>query len=142
MIYLKITGNPRSSKNSRPIFINKTTGNRFVGKSKALKDYMDNGLAELFLQAAKIRSYYYKNLGGFQTILPIVKPCEITFQFYVKDKRKYDLVNLMQCPLDLLKQAGIIADDNYFIVESLDGSRINIDKNNPRTEINIKILGR
>ena len=125
MINLKITGNPMSSKNHRPIFINKATGNRFVGKSKALKDYMDNGLKELKAQTKSE---------------PISSPIEISFQFYVKDKRKYDLVNMIQAPLDLLKQAGIIADDNYFIVESLDGSRIHIDKNEPRTEIEIKIL--
>jgi hypothetical protein len=40
---------------------------------------------------------------------------------------------------DLLKQSGILADDNYKIIYSVDGSRVYIDKENPRTEITIKI---
>ena len=63
---------------------------------------------------------------------------EIKFTFYVKDNRKRDLINLCQAPLDLLQKAEIISDDS--IVKSLDGSRIYIDKVNPRTEIEIKII--
>jgi hypothetical protein len=32
-------------------------------------------------------------------------------------------------------KAGLLADDNYSIVQSMDGSRVLYDKNAPRTEI-------
>lgn len=146
MIYIIkfiITGNPVSSKNSRPIFVNKATGSRFVGKSDKLKGYINNGLEEL---KKYIHFYNHPELTtGVLTDdnklipIPILDLCEISFHFYVKDNRNYDLVNLMQCPLDLLTQANIITDDNYKIVYSLDGSRIFIDKDNPRTEIIINM---
>ena len=129
MIYFTISGNPVSSKNSRPIFINKATGSRFIGKSKALTGYIEKGLYELKRQKLDL-SYAYN--------FPREMDIEIKFTFYVKDNRKRDLVNLCQAPLDLLQKAEIISDDS--IVKSLDGSRINIDKNNPRTEIQINIL--
>jgi Holliday junction resolvase RusA-like endonuclease len=126
MINFTIPGNPASSKNSRPIFINKATGARFIGKSKLLKDYIDRGLLELNIQKRDL-SYAYK--------FPREMDIQVTFLFYVQDKRRRDLVNLMQAPLDLLQAAEIISDDS--IVKSLDGSRIYYDKLNPRTEISI-----
>lgn len=48
-----------------------------------------------------------------------------------------DLANLHEALLDILVTYGIIADDNYTIVHSMDGSRVMIDKVNPRTEITI-----
>ena len=142
MIHFTIPGNCVSSKNSRPIFINKSTGARFIGKSKLLKDYIDNGLKELNIQKrADIRNLCFRKSDpdweGARDY-PIGIDIQVTFKFYVQDKRKRDLVNLMQAPLDLLQKAGIISDDS--IVKSLDGSRIYIDKSNPRTEIEIKII--
>lgn len=141
MINFIITGNPVSSKNSRPIFVNKATGNRFIGKSEALKEYMDKGLFELKMQILKwcnmsVINYIDERNEKKSIFLPITNPVEIKFTFYVKDNRKRDLVNLCQAPLDLLQKAQIISDDS--IVKSLDGSRIYIDKENPRTEIEIK----
>lgn len=142
MIYFTIPGNPVSSKNSRPIFINKATGSRFIGKSKLLKEYIENGL--FFLNRQKITDTnspcIVQNNPDWQgkPRYPIDFDIQITFTFYCMDKRKRDLVNLCQAPLDLLQKAGIISDDS--IVKSLDGSRIYLDKVNPRTEIEIKII--
>lgn len=129
MINFTISGNPVSSKNSRPIFFNKKTNQRFIGKSKLLKDYIENGLYELKRQKIDLSHAYN---------FPREMDIQITFKFYVKDNRRRDLVNLCQAPLDLLQQANIISDDS--IVKSLDGSRIYIDKLNPRTIIEIKII--
>lgn len=141
-INFTITGNPVSSKNSRPIFINKATGSRFIGKSKLLKDYMDKGLYELDRQKKyDIRNLCYRKYDpDFEGArdYPITIPVEVTFKFYCKDNRKRDLVNLCQAPLDLLQKAEIISDDS--MVKSLDGSRIYYDKENPRTELTLKII--
>ena len=52
-------------------------------------------------------------------------------------RRKTDLTNLLEAVDDILVHAGIIADDNYTIIASHDGSRVLYDKYRPRTEITI-----
>ncbi len=120
-----ITGKPISSKNKRPIFINKATGKRFLGKSKRLREYSESALWELKAQKAKDRGKY-----------PLTEDLQASFTFYVPDKRKRDLVNLIQLPCDLLEKVGIIKDDSQ--IKALDGSKILLDRENPRTEIEIK----
>lgn len=53
-------------------------------------------------------------------------------------KHKVDLTNLMNATHDLLQDAKIIADDSSDIVKSVDGSRVELDRENPRVEITIK----
>lgn len=122
---LIIIGKPVSSKNSRPVFVNSATGKRFVGKSTRLAEHTESALWELKAQKAKNRSR-----------LPLTNDLTVCFRFYVPDKRKRDLVNLIQLPQDLLQEAGIIEDDSQ--IKSLDGSTILLDRKNPRTEIYIE----
>jgi len=54
--------------------------------------------------------------------------------YYLKDKRKTDLTNLLAASHDILQKSGIIEDDALIV--SLDGSRIvGVDRENPRVEI-------
>ena len=41
---------------------------------------------------------------------------------------------------DIMVRVGLLADDNYTIVQSHDGSRILHDKENPRTEVYIDFI--
>jgi len=128
-----IKGNPLSSKNTRPIYIDKSTGKRFIGKSKRLKEYTKDALIQLGLQK---RQYFKNNVRSYSSVeIPIYIDISTALLFYVKDRRKRDLANLIQLPADLLQQAEIIKDDSQ--IKSFDGSRIYIDKANPRTEIYI-----
>ena len=56
----------------------------------------------------------------------------------MKTKRKCDLTNLLEAIDDILTHYGVIADDNYSIVAAHDGSRVFVDKQNPRTEVIIE----
>ena len=47
------------------------------------------------------------------------------------------MTNLMEATHDILVHCGVLADDNSKIIVSVDGSRVEYDKNNPRTEIEI-----
>ena len=49
-----------------------------------------------------------------------------------------DLTNLLAATCDILTDYGVIADDNYKIVVSHDGSRVLFDKDRPRVEIEIE----
>ena len=53
------------------------------------------------------------------------------------DKRKRDIANYVEAIQDILVKYEILKDDNHNIVTSLDGTRMYIDKLNPRVEIEI-----
>ena len=111
---------PVSKKNSQQIFFNSKTGKRFIAPSKKYTEYEQN--AGWFLPRRKE---------------PIDYPINVKCLFYMPTKRKCDLTNLLEAVDDVLVKYGIIADDNYTIIESHDGSRVLYDKENPRTEIYI-----
>ena len=61
----------------------------------------------------------------------------LKIDFYVPDKRRRDIVNYIEAIQDILVKYEVIKDDNYNIITSLDGTRMYIDKENPRVEIEI-----
>lgn len=121
LIEITIPGEPRTKKNSQRII---RAGQRnIVIPSKAFEDYQ------------KSAGWFIKCKGA-----RIDAPCEISAQFYMKTRRRVDLVNLLEALDDILTHYGVIVDDNAQIVTSHDGSRVRYDKQNPRTEIKIKLL--
>ena len=54
-----------------------------------------------------------------------------------KCKAVIDITNLHNALCDMLVTAGVLADDNCRIVYSMDGSTVQHDKKNPRTEVTI-----
>lgn len=65
-------------------------------------------------------------------------PVNIKCLYYMPTKGTVDLGNLLAATCDILKDAGVIKDDNFKIAESHDGSRVLYDKANPRAEIYIE----
>ena len=53
------------------------------------------------------------------------------------DRRRVDLVNLLEATCDILVKAGVLDDDRATIVAGHDGSRVKYSKECPRTEIEI-----
>ena len=72
---------------------------------------------------------------------PISEAVNIKALFYNETHRRRDLVNDLESVLDVLVHYNILADDNYLIVWSMDGSRELYDKEHPRTEIEITKVG-
>ena len=68
----------------------------------------------------------------------ITTPINLKCTFFVPDKRKRDLVNLLNAIQDVLVKYNVIADDNYNIVASVDGSRIVYEKDREETIIEIE----
>ena len=68
---------------------------------------------------------------------PINYPVNIKAVYYMKTKRRVDKTNLEAALMDVLVDAGILLDDNYKIAATTDGSYVTVDKENPRTEIEI-----
>ena len=115
--------NPRTKKNSQQIMINRKTGKPFVMQSSKYKEYE-------------------KNAGWFLKKLPkpINEPVNVKCVFYRETKIRCDLSNLLEAAMDILVEYDILADDNFNIITGFDGSRVYIDKGNPRTEITIETV--
>lgn len=62
---------------------------------------------------------------------------KINITFYPSTKRKADLTNKAESIMDLLVDADIIEDDNWFVVGELNLIFGGKDKENPRAEIEI-----
>lgn len=113
---------PVSKKNSQQILTNKRTGRKFISPSEVYKDYERAAL-------------WYIPRGKTIDI-----PVSVKCLFYMPTLRACDLTNLLEAVDDVLVTAGLIADDNYTIINNHDGSRVLYDKERPRTEIYIEVV--
>lgn len=67
--------------------------------------------------------------------LDTTKP--ITFIIYAPDARKSDLSNKFQSVEDLMKDIGLIEDDNWYVLSDIHMIFGGVDRKNPRAEIYI-----
>ena len=83
---------------------------------------------------------YQREAGWFITHKDelIDEPLEIECRFYRSTERRVDLTNLLEAIDDILVHYKVIKDDYFKIIKSHDGSRVFIDRANPRTEIVIR----
>lgn len=125
MIEFTIPLVPISKKNSQQIMQNRSTGKPFVMPSKKYKEY--EAAAQWYIPIRKE---------------PIDYPVEVKCLFYMDTRRKCDLTNMLEAIDDIMVKAGLIADDNYTIIVSHDGSRVLYDKEHPRTEVFISEYGK
>lgn len=120
-IHLTIFGNPRPKKNNmRPA--RRRNGSLMLIQSQNYIDFASSAKPQLLQQ-------YKDNAIDYAVNVKLI--------YYRADNRRTDLVNLQNATLDILVDANVLADDNYKIVTSTDGSRVYVDKDNPRTEIYI-----
>lgn len=124
-IHFTIPLPPRSKKNSMQILTNPGTHRPFISPSSAYKAYRK---AALMLIPADVR----KGLDG---------PVNVKCVYYMQTRRRVDMCNLIEATLDVLVDAGVLADDNSGIAAGHDGSRVLYDKEHPRTEITITSMG-
>ncbi|MBQ6324459.1 MAG: RusA family crossover junction endodeoxyribonuclease [Clostridia bacterium] len=68
---------------------------------------------------------------------PIDRPVNVKCVYWMRTRRRVDLVNLLEATMDILVRAGVLADDNSSIVTGHDGSRVRWDRERPRVEIEI-----
>lgn len=111
----------RTKKNSQSIIINK--GRPLIIPSNAYKQYE-------------------RDCKPYIPVIdkPINYPVNVQVNYYMKTKRRVDLVNLLQATSDMLVHYKILEDDNSNIIKSYDGSTVGYDKEQPRAEITITKL--
>lgn len=124
MVKFTIPINPVTKKNNQQILTNSKTGKPFIAQSQRYRQY------------EKDAGYFIKGKG-----LKIDYPVNVKCVYYRATRHRVDLVNLLECTLDVLVKYEVLADDNCNIVQAHDGSRVLYDKKNPRTEIEITKQG-
>ena len=108
------------TKNHQRILKNRRTGAHFVAPSEQYENYEEAALWYVPRQSA-----------------PIDSPVNVKCLFYMPTARSCDLTNLLEAIDDIMVKAGLLKDDNYKIIAAHDGSRVQIDRSNPRTEVYI-----
>lgn len=118
---MKITllGNPVTKKNSAQII--SAGGKRRLIPSKAYRDYE---MACLWQITGAMRQ-------------KIETPVTVSCVYFMATRRRVDLINLLSATHDILVKGEVLADDNSLIIQSVDGSRVDYDKDCPRVEIEI-----
>jgi len=119
-ITIKIPLLTRPKKNSQRMAFNRRTGKPIIVQSKQ------------YLSFERDCGYFLKRFARH-----IGTPVNLKCTFYVPDRRRRDLVNLLNAIQDVLVKYDVIVDDNYNIVESTDGSRVLYEKGREETIITI-----
>lgn len=120
---------PRTKKNHMQLVTLKT-GRQMLLPSKQYKEFEKESLIHLKTMTIP----YTKN--------PIDYPVNLKCIFYKDKDYKADLSGYLQAVQDMLVKAEILADDNHKVVFSTDGSRVMLDRENPRIEIEITEIER
>jgi len=115
---LIVHGNVVSLKNSKQLFVNSRTGKHFITSSVASKQWVKDSLWQL------------------KGVKPVTDyPTGVTMVFYFKGKHRKDLDNVCSSVMDVLRDSGILVDDDYTHVDTINLQFGGIDKSDPRVEI-------
>lgn len=117
---LTLYGEPRTKKNSARIMRTRS-GSPFVAPSKAYTDYESACLWQIRVPHA-----------------PLSARVNVRCVYYMATRRRVDLANLIEATTDILVKARVLEDDNSKIVAGHDGDRVELDRKNPRVEIEIE----
>ena len=133
---LIIPGDVPSLKNSKQLAVLGTLPGR---NGLPYKTWLNRLLRQIKIVPSKAYQRYARRA------LPLLKQCNLVgydwqypvtihFYFYRATRRKFDHLNIAQGPLDLMVEAGILADDDMAHV--IPGVfEWGVDKDNPRVEI-------
>lgn len=121
MLSYKVTGNPIVKKNTQKVI--RRGGRTFVVYSAQYNAWLKDAMDELALQKRPDQPIDY----------PIILVCK----FFMQTLRVVDLSALYEGIQDTLVKMEILKDDNFNIVIGHDGSRVKLDRKNPRTEVSI-----
>lgn len=124
MIKFTIPTAPRTKKNNQEIHYKGKKGEKrtpFIAQGKAYTQYENN--------CQRLITGRYR--------LKINCPVNVKALYFMPTDGKVDITNLHSALHDVLVKVGVIEDDNCKIVVSTDGSRVFVDRKNPRTEVEI-----
>lgn len=120
---------PRTKKNHMQLVTLKT-GRQMLLPSKAYKQFEKEVLNFVADNPLIIKS-------NEEFKLPIQEQINLKCLFYKEKDYKADLAGYIQAIQDVLVKAGVIIDDNHKVIVSTNESKVFLDRDNPRIEIEI-----
>ena len=124
MLKFTIPLSPKTKKNHQKIKYNRKNGKPYIGQSEFYEEYKK---ACRYLIPGEARQH-------------IDYPVNIKATYYMREARRVDITNLHGALHDVLVASGVLKDDSSLsprIVVGTDGSRVLVDRENPRTEVEI-----
>jgi Holliday junction resolvase RusA-like endonuclease len=128
-ISFTIPGPPRTKKNSGRIV--QASGRPRMLPSKAFEEWNKQAQIYLMLEKSRCRDSWV----GF---MPYMDPVNCRALFFVDRWPAGDAVGYYQALADALEDAGIVENDR--LISSWDGSRVILDKENPRIEVELRLI--
>jgi Holliday junction resolvase RusA-like endonuclease len=114
-----------------------------IPSKKNCKIMICRGSRPLIISSQKYRDWHTEQAYKIARYRPN-KPyneCKIEIRYWLPNKRKSDMDNKSSSILDLLKDMEFIEDDCCTCVQILNQSYKGIDKENPRAEVEISLVG-
>jgi Holliday junction resolvase RusA-like endonuclease len=128
-----ILGAPRTKSNHQRIGRSRN-GKPFVMQAKTSVEWEQAAILQL--QAQRHRAY---GAGPDGSSPPFRHPLNLRALIY-RDRATGDLGNFVKALCDALERAGIVENDR--LIAGFDGSRLLVDKANPRVEIELSPMAR
>lgn len=126
---------PRTKKNHSQLVTLKN-GRQMLLPSKPYKEF-EKAVCDWFKDLSTGRLY----TSDFTKVsFPIHTPVNLKCHFYKDKNYKSDLTGYLQAIQDSLVKAGFLDDDNSKIIVSVNGSKVFLDRENPRIEIEVTFL--
>lgn len=119
---LTILGPPRTKKNHQRII--RVKGRPVIVQAKTSEGWEASAVAQLLSQRPINRGFWE----------PATVPVSLRALIY-RDRNVGDLGNYLASVCDALERAGVVVNDR--LIQSFDGSRLCIDRKNPRIELEI-----
>jgi Holliday junction resolvase RusA-like endonuclease len=120
---LVIPGDCVSQKNSKQIVYNRATHRPVLVSNDRVKAWRQVAVQQLQQQFAGCRVMGY--------------PISLRLTFYNSSLRRRDLDNQASSVMDALVEAAVLEDDSFAFVDRLELVYGGVDKDNPRTEIEL-----
>lgn len=92
------------------------------------------------IPSKKNKEYERECIPFLTHVEPVTGRLNVKAVYFMRTRRRVDLINLHEALHDILVKAGVLEDDNCKIIYSTDGSYVDYDKENPRTEVTITYL--
>lgn len=122
-----------SSKNIAP-----TTPITLLGRIPSKKNgkiMICRGTRPILISTPAYSAWHEEQLWALKKYKFTIESCKVQLTFYSPDKRPTDLSNKAESVMDLLVDAGLLRDDNWFIVRELTLTFGGVDRENPRCTI-------
>lgn len=130
--------NSKTKKNNQDILFRSSLKGGFYKKTA----YGFKYVGVPFISQNNRYKQYERDAGWFLKKIPqpISEPVNVKCVFYRENETRCDLTNLLEAIDDILVHYKILKDDNFKIIVGHDGSRVYVDREHPRTEIEISTI--